>query len=129
MIATTLDLTEEGTKVAIGHFKKARAIYNLVREEDDVQQINTMISAYIAEKQRTNNRDTSTSTRPNLMLQSMKNKYKRNLKTKGMNSDSTIFVGLQYAEALWQRNRRIEAERLAINYHKRSHSQPSSSWT
>ena len=32
-----------------------------------------------------------------------------------MNSDSTIFVGLQYAEALWQRNRRIEAERLAIN--------------
>ena len=39
MIATRLDLTEEGTKVAIGHFKKARAIYNLVGEKEDVQQI------------------------------------------------------------------------------------------
>ena len=115
MIATTLALTEEGTKVAIGHFKKARAIYNLAGKKDDIQQFNTMISAYIAEKKGTNNGDASTSTRPNSMLQSMKNEYKQNLETKGMNSDSTIFVGLQYAEALWQRNRRIEAERLAIN--------------
>lgn len=41
----------EGFKVAIMHFKNARAIYNLVGMKDNAQQVGAIISMCIVEKQ------------------------------------------------------------------------------
>ena len=41
-------------------------------------------------------------------------RYESALSSKGMNSDETIIMGLHYAGALWDVDRGIEAERLAI---------------
>jgi histidyl-tRNA synthetase len=90
-IATSLDLTEEGFKIAIGHIKKTRAIYNLVGMKDDAKQIDNVISMLTAEDANDPNIKSSTTT--SSMLQSMKIEYENSLTKFGMNSEATIQAG------------------------------------
>jgi hypothetical protein len=108
-IGINLDLTNEEDKtVAIGHLKKARAIYNLFDMKLDAKQIEDILSI-LAEKQATNDRDAVS-----LHFEFCRNQYERHLKTFGMNSDQTLRIGLQYIVALRDNYKCIEAERLAI---------------
>jgi hypothetical protein len=71
MIATSLDFTEESKKGArIEHFKKARAIYNLVDMKDNAKLMDTAILGLTAKKQGTNKLS---------MLLHMKNSYESHL--------------------------------------------------
>jgi hypothetical protein len=114
-IAMTFNLTEEGQKLAIGHFKKARAIYNIVGMKDMAQQTDIAI---LMHKEHTANKGdafipSSTATY-SVVEEEDRKRYERSLSSNGMNSDKTIIAGLYYADALWNVDRGIEAERLAI---------------
>jgi len=103
-----LDSSEEGFKIMITHYKKARDIYNLVHMKDSAQRMDTVISVLTAEKQGANDEDAIT----NSALQAMKKMYELTLHTKGMDSEDTIRSGLFYAKRLRDANHCIEAERL-----------------
>ena len=60
MIGLSVDLTKEGKQVAIGHFKKASAICNLVGMTDKAKHLDTLISVHTAEKQTENDQNLST---------------------------------------------------------------------
>jgi hypothetical protein len=105
------DSSEEGFKAMMQHFKKARAIYNLVDMKDDVSRMDILISFVTAKKQAANDGDASSSTEMNSALAVMRNMYECNIHMHGMNSQVTIGSGLHYASVL-QRVNRIEAERI-----------------
>ena len=95
------------------HYKKARAIYNLVGMKDDVQQMDTLISVLTAEKQAVNKQaayDSDAIT--NSELEAIKKMYELTLRTRGMYSEVAIKIGLTYAEGLRGDNHSIGAERL-----------------
>jgi hypothetical protein len=101
--------------VNIVHFKKARAIYNLVDMRDDAKKMDTLISMLIAKQQASNDtkqRDLLVSLSESA-LEVIEKKYKQKVISNGMNSDETIASGLNYAQVLWGVNRRLEAERIA----------------
>jgi hypothetical protein len=103
---------EEGFKILIMHWKKARAIYNLVGMKDNAHQMDTKISLCTANKQAGNEGNISTAEK-NSLLEFARDIYERCcLGTQGMNSETTISTGLNYAEMLWGVNRQIEAGRL-----------------
>ena len=92
------------------HYKKARAIYNLVGMKDYVQQMDTLVLN--AEKQAVNKLaayDSDAMT--NSELEAIKKMYKLTL-TRGMDSEVTMKLGLTYAKELRGDNHSIEAERL-----------------
>ena len=102
-----LPLTEEDKNVAIGHYKKARAIYNLVEMKELAQYIDTIIS-------NVNVGDTLSSTVTKSPLEVLKNEYENNLNTNGMNSEFTIVTGINYAGMLLHLSYHLEAERIII---------------
>ena len=93
------------------HYKKARAIYNLVGMKDYVQQMDTLVLN--AEKQAVNKLaayDSDAMT--NSELEAIKKMYELTLRTRGMDSEVTMKLGLTYAKGLRGDNHSIEAERL-----------------
>jgi len=106
------DSSEEEFKTMITHYKKARAIYNLVDMKDKAEQMDTLISLCSIEKQAANNKDASSTTERNYVLQFTKSTYEQYLNTQGMNSAGTIESGLLYAKRLRDANHCIESERL-----------------
>jgi len=107
------DKSKEGFKIAITHFKKARAIYNLVGLTDEAKQMENRI-VVATELQASNDpRIIASSTVTISMLQNLKNKYEQNLNIEGMNSEDTLRPGMHYASMLWAIHHFIEAERLA----------------
>jgi len=111
--ATSLDLTEgiyatqEDENVAIGHLKKARAIYNLFGMKNEAQHMDaTIVLMFTTSKQAT---DASIAT--SSMLQNLKIEYEQSLKTHGINSEVTIHTGLHYAHML-ECEHHLEAKRL-----------------
>ena len=106
----TSDASEEGFKIMITHYKKARAIYNLVGMKDKASHLDTVISVLTAEKQGANDAEALSSTEKISGI--IRNLYELNLNTKGMDSEDTIRSGFSYARALRSDIRRIEAERL-----------------
>jgi len=102
------DSSEEGFKIMVTHYKKARAICNLVGMKDSAQRMDTEISVLTAEKQGANDEDAIT----NSALQAIKKMYELFLHTKGMDSEDTIRSGLYYAKQLRVANHCIEAEQL-----------------
>ena len=102
------DKSEEGFKTKIIHYKKARAIYKLFGMNDDVSRMDTIILLQTANKQAAYDSDAIT----NSALQAMKKMYELTLRTRGMDSEVTIKLGLTYAKGLWNANHCIEAERL-----------------
>lgn len=71
-------------KLLIGHYKKARAIFNLVGMKDKAQEMDTTIS--VCTKIHATNDEDAFSTVTSLMLQNLKNEYEQNL---------TNFVSIQ----------------------------------
>jgi hypothetical protein len=108
MIGMNFPFTEEDKNVAIGHFKKARAIYSLLDMKVDAQHMDTTILMLTSNRQATNHQSVVTSS----MLQFIKNDYEQYLNTQGINSDNTITSGLFYAKLLHDEGH-LEAERLA----------------
>jgi hypothetical protein len=106
----TSDASEEGFKIMIPHYKKARAIYNLVGMKDKANHLDTVISVLTAEEQGANDADALSSTEKISGI--IRNLYELHLNTKGMDSEDTIRSGLSYAKQLRSDIRRIEAERL-----------------
>ena len=104
------DTSEEGFKIMITHYKKARAIYNLVGMKDKANHLDTVISVLTAEEQGANDADALSSTEKISGI--IRNLYELHLNTKGMDSEDTIRSGLSYAKQLRSDIRRIEAERL-----------------
>jgi hypothetical protein len=111
ILGDMLDSSEEGFKAMMQHFKKARAIYNLVGMKDDVSRMDTLISLYTANRQATND-GTSSFARIHSNFEAARNMYERNIHTHGMDSVSTIQAGLAYAKVLQIVKHCIEAERL-----------------
>ena len=107
------DSSEEGFKAMITHYKKARAVYNLVGMKDSAQRMDTLISFVTAKKQAANDGEALSSTLTNSDLGFLRNNYKRVINTNGMDSEVTIRYGLLYAKGLRGANLCIEAERLA----------------
>ena len=109
------DSSEEGFKIMITYFKKARAIYNLVGIKDNVEDMDTIISVCTANKQadyEIDGDDACSATISNYELEAMRNNYKRDKNTNGMDSIITIRSGLLYAKGLRYEDHCIEAERL-----------------
>jgi hypothetical protein len=108
------DTSDEGKKVAIGHYKKARAICNLVGMTDKAKHLDTMISLHTAKKQTENDQNLSTNVAAELAsgLQKSKDTYEHLINKLGANSHETIALGLHYAQLLWSMRHCIEAERL-----------------
>jgi hypothetical protein len=104
------DASQEGNKVAIGHLKKARAIYNLFGMKDKVKLMDSQISALNAMLQETKVDEFAGECHS--FFQEVKNSFENDLKTHGMNSEVTIRSGLLYAEILFCMYHCIEAERL-----------------
>jgi hypothetical protein len=94
-----LDRSVEGFKIAVKHYNKARAICNLLGMKDEAKEFESKI-VVATELQASSDPNISLSTGASYMLQIMKNKYKQNLDTTGMSSESTIRSGLNYASAL-----------------------------
>jgi len=92
--------TEEGINTMITHWKKARAVYNLVGNIDEAEHIDTKIALF------------TTDAAGISIVQNLKNSYDRHLSSKGISSEETIRVGLSYANTLWNTNCSIEAGRL-----------------
>ena len=111
MASFTGDSSEEGIKVAIGHLKKARAIYNLFGMKDKVKLLDSQISALTAMLKETKVDEFAGECHS--FFQVMKNSFENDLKTHGMNSADTIHSGLNYTTMLLPTYRHIEAERLA----------------
>ena len=108
----------ERMKIAVTHFKKARAIFNLVGFNDDAKQMEEQISLFTNIMQinaAANKNDGKIPTGEiNSIVQSNRNNYENNLKILGINSDVTMRSGLGYAQLLWRFGRStIEAERIA----------------
>ena len=102
---------KEGFNVKIMHWKKARAIFNLVGMTDTANEMDTIISWCTSKTQAANDGEASyTGTKS--AVEFMRNEYDRNLNKFGMSSEATISIGLNYAEMLWKVDRCIEAERL-----------------
>ena len=99
--------SEEDFNAMITHFKKARAIYNLVDMKDNAQRMDTLISMCTA--------CTATMTNSEL-VEAVRNMYERDIHTHGTDSEVTIQAGLIYAKALWDANRCIEAEQLVTKF-------------
>jgi hypothetical protein len=106
----------EGYKTAIPHFKKARAIYNLIGMKDEASQMDIKISLASKVIQSVNNPAliySESSTEVSSISEITRITYENNMKTSGMNSEVTILSGLNYARALTTLTRTIEAQRLA----------------
>ena len=108
----------ERMKIAVTHFKKARAIFNLVGFNDDAKQMEEQISLFTNIMQinaaANKNDGKIPSGEINSIVQSNRNNYENNLKILGINSDVTMRSGLGYAQLLWRFGRStIEAERIA----------------
>jgi hypothetical protein len=108
----TWDASEEGFKIMITYFKKARAIYNLVGMKFDVSRMDTIISMYTTNEQAVNNNDAPLATITNSELEAMKKMYEHHIISKGIDSEVTIRSGLVYAKGLRYEFHCIEAERL-----------------
>ena len=104
------DTSEEGFKIAITHYKKVRAIYNLVGMKDSAQQMDTIISMQTANKQAVNNEDAPSATITNSGLEAMKKMYESNIISEGMDSVIAIQSGIMYTRALGNMGHCIEAE-------------------
>ena len=105
---------EEAVLVATKHYKKARAIYNLLDMKDVAMIVEVLISginAWVLDDA-TLSATLSSVTRP--MLQTLGNAYELNHNDEGSDSELNIKMGLNYAGALWTMvDRCIEAERIA----------------
>ena len=101
---------KESMMITITHFKKARAIYNLVGEKEDVQRVEGKIDGVTAMMQ-SNDQNLSTKA-ASTVLPAACSIYENNLNRKGMDSEDTIRTGLCYARQLWDAKHCIEAERL-----------------
>lgn len=105
---------EEAVLVATKHYKKARAIYNLLDMKDAAMIVEVLISginAWVLDDA-TLSATLSSVTRP--MLQTLGNAYELNHNDEGSDSELNIKMGLNYAGALWTMvDRCIEAERIA----------------
>jgi hypothetical protein len=106
------ETSEKSMTTKIIHYKRARAIYNLVGTKDDVQRMDFVIASLTAEKQAVNNKDAPSATITNSELEALKKMYELTLRTGGMDSGVTIKLGLTYANGLRGDNHCIEAERL-----------------
>jgi hypothetical protein len=95
--------SEEDFNAMITHYKKARAIYNLVDMKDDAQRIDTLISLCT---------DSLNKQAANDGSEFVRNMYERDIHTHGMDSEVTIQAGLLYAKGLRNEFHCIEAERL-----------------
>jgi hypothetical protein len=106
-------LTEEDKNVPIGHYKKARAIYNLVGMKHEAKHMDTTILMLTSNRQATNQQSLSPSPAAmRSMLQCMKNAYEQYINTQGMNSDTTIHTGLRYSNELHDTGCHLEAEQI-----------------
>jgi hypothetical protein len=106
------DTSEKGFNIMITHYKKARAIYNLIGLKDRSNHLDTMISMF-TEIHAANDLD-ALSTATNSGVGVAKNRYERLLNSGGMNSERTMRSGLNYARILRRVKHHIDAERLAI---------------
>ena len=93
----------------ITHFKKARAIYNLVGMPEMAKEMDTAVSVLTANKQSKATKEGISSTD---VIHHLKSVYKQSINNHGIDSEATIQLGLAYARVLWDENCRIEAERL-----------------
>jgi hypothetical protein len=106
----------EGYKTAIPHFKKARAIYNLIGMKDEASQMDRKISLASKVIQSVNNPAliySESSTELSSISEITRSTYENNMKTSGISSEATILSGLNYARALTTLTQTIEADRLA----------------
>jgi len=105
---------EESSQLAIKHFKKARAIYNLFDMKDEARKMDFVIQKRIDDKQAVSNGDTPSSTRTysDTDLEFARNQYESNLNEHGIESIDTIKRGVIYAAMLTSVNHCIEAEHL-----------------
>jgi hypothetical protein len=118
IMLTSRDGDLEAYKKVITHFKKARAIYNLVGMPDEAKQMDMKISLATNLIRIVNNPElidsdpsiTTVATSAN--VQTVRNAYKDSLKTNGINSENTIHMGTLYVDMLFKQKCKIEAERL-----------------
>ena len=118
IMLTSRDGDLEAYKKVITHFKKARAIYNLVGMPDEAKQMDMKISLATNLIRIVNNPElidsdpsiTTVATSAN--VQTVRNAYKDSLKTNGINSENTIQMGTLYVDMLFKQKCKIEAERL-----------------
>ena len=113
--------SQDDYKISIKHFKKARAIYNLVGMTDQANvmefKIKTETSfmlAFTEENLKDENlKDKNlSSTVKSLIFQTWKDDYEKNLNNNGIESRFTIRSGLEYAKLLRREACFIEALRL-----------------
>ena len=103
----------EGIKTAIIHFKKARAIYNLVSMTGLAKEVENKIAATTVKMEAVANEDISNSrAKISSISELAKNIYENNLNEKGINAEATIQTGVSYARSLTTLARTIEAERF-----------------
>ena len=106
-------LKRAGNPIAITHFKKARAICNLLGMTETAKRLDCKISLYSSAVEAAANNDSeATAKMTNTMLPTFRNDYEHNLNTIGVNSLDTILSGWNYARALRFACHCIEAERL-----------------
>jgi hypothetical protein len=117
---TLKECPEEGKMIAITHYKKARAIYNLVGLESEAQRVESTISLahnIVGKGEGGQSIMPVTSS----VIQNMKNTYESKNTTLGISSESTTRSGLNYASALWNTENLIKAERLVAKLVAVSH--------
>ena len=103
----------EGIKTAIIHFKKARAIYNLVGMTGLAKDVENKIAAATVKMEAVANEDISNlRAKISSISELSKNIYENNLNEKGINAEATIQTGVSYARSLTTLERTIEAERF-----------------
>jgi hypothetical protein len=112
MIMLSGDTSEESMKTMITHYKKARALSNLVGATDEAKDLDTLISLHTAEKQTGSDQNINSSLATRSVMQSIKNNYENNVIQFGMDSIITIQSGLHHAADLWENDHCIEAERV-----------------
>ena len=106
-------LKRAGNPIAISHFKKARAICNLLGMTEMAKRLDCKISLYSSAVEAAANNDSeATAKMTNTMLPTLRNDYEHSLNTIGMNSLDTILLGWNYARLLRFACHSIEAERL-----------------
>jgi hypothetical protein len=97
MIMLSGETSEEIMKTMIIHYKKARALSNLVGMTDEAKDLDTLISLHTAEKLTKNDQNINSSLATRSVMQSIRNNYENNIIQFGMDSTDTIEAGLIYA--------------------------------
>jgi hypothetical protein len=104
--------SEENIKLSLKYFEKSRVIYSLLGLKEDAKEMEYQLAKRRHHLSHIGECDKRMS--PTDFVEIRRYEYEQCLKSQDFSSETAIFIGLEYAEALMCANHTIKAERLIV---------------